>query len=104
VQSGISLMPTIVTEKVRRTGSGAVFFTTQSAVQGRVEIESEMDGSKTANERRGNWNCPTQAKSGLEWATLFHGLSAYASPADRNPGDIPVAVSLAILVHCLVIP
>src|SRR6266481_9310558 len=60
---------------VRRTGSGAVFATTQLAV--RDELRSSRNGRReSANERRGNcvqlWNCPTQAKGRLEWATLYN--------------------------------
>src|SRR5216684_8946586 len=57
---------------VRRTGSGAVFATTQPAV--RDGSRSSQNGRhENANERREDSvqqsNCPTQAKTGLEWAT-----------------------------------
>src|SRR5712692_9680830 len=57
---------------VRRTGSGAVFATTQPAV--RDGSRSSRDGRReNANERREDFVQlsirPTQAKTGLEWAT-----------------------------------
>src|ERR1035437_8927328 len=57
---------------VRRTGSGAVFVTTQLGV--RDGSRSSQNGRhENANERREDfvqrWNCPTQAKTRLEWAT-----------------------------------
>jgi len=56
---------------VRRAGSGAVFATTQPAV--RDGSRSSKNGRlENANERPGEFvqrNCPTQAKTGLEWAT-----------------------------------
>src|SRR2546430_17269356 len=57
---------------VRRTGSGAVFATTQPPV--RDGSRSSQNGRhENANELREDFvqrkNCPTQAKTGLEWAT-----------------------------------
>jgi hypothetical protein len=56
----------------RRSGSGAVVATTLPAVRG--AWRSSRNGLlENANERRGDFvqrsNCPTQAKTGLEWAT-----------------------------------
>jgi hypothetical protein len=55
----------------RRTGSGAVFVTTQPAVK--EGSRSSQNGPRAnANEQPGDFvrpsNCPTQAKTGLEWA------------------------------------
>jgi hypothetical protein len=66
----------VVHGKNRRTSGGLgveqCFATTQPAV--RDELRSSRNGRReTANERRQNcvqlWNCPTQAKGRLGWAT-----------------------------------
>src|SRR5438094_5438951 len=57
---------------VRRTGSGAVFATTQPAVRDGSR-SSQKGRRENANERREDFvqrrNCPIQAKTRLEWAT-----------------------------------
>src|SRR5260370_197967 len=57
---------------VRRTGSGAAFATTQVAVRDRLR-SSRSGRHESANALREDFvprqNCPTQAKTRLEWAT-----------------------------------
>lgn len=55
-----------------RTGGGAVFATTRRAGKGRWRSSRSRRHAGVSGQRANSvlpWNCPTQAKSRLEWAT-----------------------------------